>query len=87
MVNAALSGELEGVEMRTGFVLRPERPGRRSPACPRICSIHVSTWEDKAAYDEKAGRLTEMFEENFAKYADGVSEEIAAAGPHALGVV
>jgi phosphoenolpyruvate carboxykinase (ATP) len=39
------------------------------------------TWTDPAAYDEKAGRLAEMFVENFAKYADGVSAEVAAAGP------
>ena len=39
------------------------------------------TWPDKDAYDETARRIAAMFHENFAKYADGVSEEIRNAGP------
>ncbi|HEX6201238.1 MAG TPA: phosphoenolpyruvate carboxykinase (ATP), partial [Thermoanaerobaculia bacterium] len=40
-----------------------------------------STWDDPAAYDRRAAELAEMFAENFEKYADGVSEEVRAAGP------
>jgi len=86
MVEAALSGELEGVEMRTDPIFGLSIPTEIA-GVPSGLLDPRTTWEDKAAYDEKAGRLAEMFEENFAKYADGVSEEIAAAGPHALGVV
>ena len=39
------------------------------------------TWEDPAEYDRRAVLLAEMFEENFVQYADGVSGEVAAAGP------
>ena len=42
-----------------------------------------STWPDPEAYDRRAARLAEMFAENFAKYADGVGEEVKAAGPKA----
>ena len=35
----------------------------------------------KAAYAEGAGKLAELFRENFKTYADGASEEILAAGP------
>ncbi len=40
-----------------------------------------STWEDPDAYDRAAQQLASMFAANFATYADGVSDEIRAAGP------
>jgi phosphoenolpyruvate carboxykinase (ATP) len=40
-----------------------------------------ATWSDPAAYDRAARRLAEMFAENFADYAEGVADEIRAAGP------
>jgi phosphoenolpyruvate carboxykinase (ATP) len=39
------------------------------------------TWVDGAAYDKAAWRLAELFHKNFAKYADGCSQEVLAAGP------
>jgi phosphoenolpyruvate carboxykinase (ATP) len=42
-----------------------------------------STWADGSAYDAAAARLTTMFRDNFADYADGVDAAIAAAGPGA----
>jgi phosphoenolpyruvate carboxykinase (ATP) len=80
MVAAALSGELDGVELvadsRFGLRIPREVPG-----VPGEVLQPRDTWSDAAAYDEKAGRLAEMFIENFAKYAGGVSAEVAAAGP------
>jgi phosphoenolpyruvate carboxykinase (ATP) len=40
-----------------------------------------NTWADKAAYDRAAQDLADRFRNNFAQYADYVSEEVRAAGP------
>ena len=37
------------------------------------------TWSDQSAYDEKAGKLAELFRQNDAKY--DISDEVRAAGP------
>jgi phosphoenolpyruvate carboxykinase (ATP) len=85
MVEAALSGELEGVEMREDPLF-----GLRVPievaGVPGELLDPRGTWDDKIAYDERAAKLADMFEENFVKYADGVTAEIAAAGPRVAGV-
>jgi phosphoenolpyruvate carboxykinase (ATP) len=83
MVNAALSGELDGVECRPdpffGLSVPVEIEG-----VPAELLNPRETWNDPAAYDTRAMQLAEMFEQNFAQYADGVSPEVAAAGPKAL---
>ena len=80
MVNAALSGELDGVECRPDPLF-----GLRVPVAiegvPGELLSPRETWKDPAEYDARAFRLAEMFEQNFAQYADGVSPEVAAAGP------
>jgi len=40
-----------------------------------------TTWADPAAYDREAAALARMFADNFAAYADGVSEAVRRAGP------
>jgi phosphoenolpyruvate carboxykinase (ATP) len=40
-----------------------------------------ATWADPEAYDRAAAKLCAMFRENFAGFADGLSPEVAAAGP------
>jgi phosphoenolpyruvate carboxykinase (ATP) len=40
-----------------------------------------STWKDKTAYDQQAERLAKAFNDNFAKYKDGVEPEVLAAAP------
>ncbi len=43
------------------------------------------TWDDQAAYDASAARLTELFQKNFDKYADRAGPEVLAAGPRLAG--
>jgi phosphoenolpyruvate carboxykinase (ATP) len=82
LLHAALSGELAGVEFRTdpvfGFEVPVAVPGvRTSLLNPRL------TWADPTAYDAKAGELALMFRDNFTRFADTVSDAVAAAGPRA----
>jgi phosphoenolpyruvate carboxykinase (ATP) len=80
MVRAALDGRLAGVAMRRDPVFDVAVP----VSCPDVPDRFLdprSTWADPLAYDDAAARLASMFEENFAEYAEGVSEEIRVAGP------
>ncbi len=81
LLDAALSGDLEGVEYRIdetfGLEVPVDVPGVDSSLLdPR------STWTDAAAYDAKARELARMFRANFEKF-DGVEPAVAAAGPRA----
>ncbi|MBD0325402.1 MAG: hypothetical protein ICV68_03170 [Pyrinomonadaceae bacterium] len=40
-----------------------------------------NTWKDPEAYDRKARDLARRFNENFKKYADGVSEAVRTVAP------
>ncbi|MFO7652877.1 MAG: phosphoenolpyruvate carboxykinase (ATP), partial [Candidatus Krumholzibacteriia bacterium] len=81
MLSAAMDGQLEGVEFRPDPVFKVAVP----QSCPGVPSEVLNprqTWADKEAYDRKARELAGLFQENFAEFAAGASEEIAAAGPH-----
>jgi phosphoenolpyruvate carboxykinase (ATP) len=80
MLSAALSGELDGVELRTdevfGFQVPVDVPGVDAKLLdPR------STWRDPEEYDRKARELAAMFVDNFAKRFGEVGESIRTAGP------
>jgi phosphoenolpyruvate carboxykinase (ATP) len=79
MLRAALSGKLDGVEMKVDPIF-----GLRVPAsCPDVPPEVLdprSTWKDRAAYDRTARKLAGMFHENFTQYADQVTPEVRAAG-------
>ncbi len=80
LLDAAVSGELDGVEYRTdalfGFEVPVAVPGVEGGLLePR------STWRDPESYDRKARELARMFRDNFARFADDVPEAVAAAGP------
>ena len=52
--------------------------------CPNVPSnilVPKATWSDSAKYDQTAKKLGRLFQENFATYADGVSEAVRSAGP------
>jgi phosphoenolpyruvate carboxykinase (ATP) len=79
LLQAALSGELAGIEYWTdpvfGFEVPAAVPGvQASLLNPRL------TWADPSAYDVKARELASMFRANFERFED-VSSGVAAAGP------
>lgn len=80
MVRAALGGRLADVPTRIDPVFGVEVP----LTCPDVPDAFLdprATWADPAGYDRQAERLARMFADNFAGYADGVTDAIAAAGP------
>ncbi len=85
MVRAALGGELEGVEFSTDPLFGLEIPARVA-GVPDGILVPRSTWADPAAYDDRAGKLAEMFADNFRCFEEGVGAEVRAAGPSRVGV-
>ena len=80
MITSALLGELNNVDYTTHEVFGLEMPD----TCPNVPADILSpknTWEDKAAYDEKANNLAEQFVKNFEQFASNANEEIMAAAP------
>jgi phosphoenolpyruvate carboxykinase (ATP) len=84
MVTAALDGNLDGVPTRTDPFFGLAVP-ETVPGAPRAILVPRDTWADPAAYDARASKLAQMFEDNFKKFEDGVGEEVKAAGPRAVG--
>ena len=80
MLNAALDGALDTVEF-----IQDERFGFEVPMeCPDVPAGVLqprSTWENKAEFDATADKLATMFNQNFARYAAGVSEAVNASAP------
>jgi phosphoenolpyruvate carboxykinase (ATP) len=80
MVRAALEGRLDDVPKVTDPIFRVEVP----TSCPDVPSEVLqprTTWPDPEAYDGQAKRLAAMFADNFERYAEGVGDEVRAAGP------
>ncbi len=80
MLNAALSGRLDGVETTVDPNFGLSVP-TKVPGVPTEILSPRTTWDDPAAYDETARKLSRMFRENFEKYAEGVGDEVCEAGP------
>jgi phosphoenolpyruvate carboxykinase (ATP) len=81
LLDAALSGELAGVEYRTDELFGFEVP-RDVPGVGAQLLDPRSTWRDPEAYDRKARELALAFRENFdQKFAAEASDEVASAGP------
>jgi phosphoenolpyruvate carboxykinase (ATP) len=80
MVRAALNGDLADVPTVIDPVFGVAVP-TAVPGVPSEVLIPRNTWPDGVAYDAAARRIAAMFHDNFAKYADGVSAGVRAAGP------
>ena len=80
MVTAALSGELDGVATWTDPIFGLNVPVRVDGVPDKL--LHPrETWQSAADYDARAGKLADMFADNFEKYESGVGEAVKSAGP------
>jgi phosphoenolpyruvate carboxykinase (ATP) len=82
LLNAALDGSLKTAEFRRdpnfGFQVPVAVPGVDTAILdPR------ATWANPDEYDRTAGKLVELFVENFGQFADQVDEGVRQAGPQA----
>ena len=78
LLDAALNGDLDGVETETQPILNLKMP----KSCPGVDANILNprnTWADQAAYDATATKLRDMFRDNFKKkgFAEfGIEERI-----------
>ncbi len=82
LLNAALDGSLNSAEFRKdpnfGFEVPVSVPGVDSAILdPR------ATWADKSDYDATAAKLVDLFNANFAKFADHVDAGVRDCAPRA----
>jgi phosphoenolpyruvate carboxykinase (ATP) len=80
MIRAALSGALDHVQYQRHPVFNIEMP-TSCPGVPDAVLDPRSTWADKTAYDQQAGKLARMFVENFRTNFADAEASVAAAGP------
>ena len=80
IIDAIHSGELAAAETVTEPVFGLSIPASCTD-CPSEVLVPRQTWADPGQYDEMASKLTALFHENFAHYADHASDAIKAAGP------
>jgi phosphoenolpyruvate carboxykinase (ATP) len=80
LITAALEGDLENTNYKAHEIFGLSFPTE----CPNVNSDVLdprNTWENKAAYDQKANVLAAKFNSNFEQFADNANEEILAAAP------
>jgi phosphoenolpyruvate carboxykinase (ATP) len=80
LLDAALSGRLKTQPMRRDAVFGFEVPLALEGVDPKILTPR-ETWADKAAYDQTATALVDMFNTNFAKFGAHVDGDVKAAAP------
>jgi len=82
MLRAALSGRLKDAKFTADPVFGVMVPDS-VPDVPNEVLKPRDTWQDKSAYDAQARKLAGLFQKNFEKYADGVSDSVRNSGPKA----
>lgn len=80
MINAALEGRLDDVEMEQEAVFGLHLP-RAVEGVPHDILRPRDSWPDPTAYDAQASTLAAMFRKNFNQFAELVPEEVTDAGP------
>jgi len=85
LLNAALDGDLDGVEFRTdpnfGFDVPVHVPVLAEAGIDQTILDPRSTWADKAEYDATAQKLVQLFIDNFAEFEAHVDEGVRKAAP------
>ena len=79
MVTACLNGELEKSEFVRDPIFNVMVP-TTCPGVPDEVLVPEKMWQDKAAYQQTARKLAELFRANFAKYKN-MPQEVIEAGP------
>ena len=74
LLNAALSGELDGAPVRIDPMFGLAVPEAVAGVDPALLEPR-STWPDKAAYDRQAEKLLDLFSKNFRKF-DGQAVDV-----------
>lgn len=82
MIRAALEGELDNMPTTPDPIFGVHVP-QHVPDVPDEVLQPRNTWVDKAAYDQQAAHLAQLFEENFKDFEDRASEAVRHAGPKA----
>lgn len=80
MVSAALNGDLDKVPTVKDPIFGVTVPDS-CPNVPKEVLNQRSTWRNHAEYDAQAGKLADMFIENFKEYAGKVPAKVVEAGP------
>ena len=80
MLDAAINGDLDYVVFETHPVFGIHMP-TECKGVPSNLLNPRNTWKNKADYDKKVNYLAKLFNKNFEKYADGVTQEILNAAP------
>ena len=80
IIDAIHSGDLDDVPAVADPIFGVHVPAA-CPGVPTELLNPTNVWGDRAAYDQTARKLAELFHTNFAQYADGASAEIRDAGP------
>jgi len=80
LITAVLENQLAEVTFNKVDIFDLSVP-ESCPAVPSELLQPRNTWSDKEAYDDQATLLAEMFNKNFEKYSDQVTQDIKAAAP------
>ena len=80
MVRAALAGELDHVSTRREPVFGLEVPNHVAGVADALLDPRT-TWNEPAAYDAQAAKLTTLFRKNFEHFAELVPAAVREAGP------
>ena len=80
LLDAALNGKLDQVEFTKDPIFSFEIP-TQCPEVPDEVLNPSTSWADKKEYDKRYKDLAMRFKQNFAKFEDGTSPEVLAAGP------
>ena len=83
LLTAAMNGELAKGKFTPDPIFKVLVPNAHDGMPTEIFKPR-NTWADKDAYDRTAREVAAMFAENFEQYRDGVTDEVAAAGPEVI---
>lgn len=80
LLNAALDGSLDSVEMRMDPIFRFQVPTSAQGVPAEILNPR-NTWSNPSDYDAQARKLAVLFHENFEQFKDQTPHSVIMAGP------